>query len=404
MTRRFPFSRLALAVLALVVLARTELGAQQLVRPDSARRPVEFTSRGLVFNGSDGFSYLALRFRLQEWAVLATDDDQSGIASSTFAVRRARVRFESVVWDPRLKVNVQLSFSRGDMDFENSRIPNILRDYTVQWQATPRFSVMAGQTKLPGNRQRVISSGEQQFTDRTIVNGAFTIDRDMGFWAQYNAGTSRPVILRAAVTSGEGRAVQTGNAGLAYTGRVELQPLGAFLGGGDYFEGDLLREPTPKLSVGATFSHNEQAERAGGQLGPFLFEPRDMQTTLLDVLLKYRGFSASAELARRSAADPITTDGVETRFVLTGTGVTMQAAYLTPANIEFGARFSVVDPHRDVETEEERHRQVSGVITRYFRGHRVKMQAELIRDDFRDRITAATRGGWSLRTSLEVGI
>lgn len=396
--------RVGAVLVALAALSGGAIGAQQLVRPDSARRPVEFTSRGLVFNGSDGFSYLALRFRLQEWAVLATDDDQSGIASSTFAVRRARLRFESVVWDPRLKVNVQLSFSRGDMDFENSRIPNILRDYTVQWQATPRFSVMAGQTKLPGNRQRVISSGEQQFTDRTIVNGAFTIDRDMGFWAQYNAGRARPVILRAAVTSGEGRAVQTGNAGLAYTGRIEVQPLGAFLGGGDYFEGDLLREPSPKLSVGATFSHNEQAERAGGQLGPFLFEPRDMETALLDVLLKYRGFSASAELARRTAADPITTDGVDTRFVLTGSGVTVQAAYLTPANIEVGARYSVVDPHRDVETEAERQRQVSGVITRYFRGHRVKMQAEVIRDDFRDRITAATRGGWSLRTSLEVGI
>jgi phosphate-selective porin OprO/OprP len=385
-------------------LTAPALAAQPAPR-DSFPRPVEFTSRGLVFTGRDGFSYLALRFRLQDWAVLATDDDESGIASSTFAVRRARVRFESVVWDPRLKVNVQLSFARGDMDFENSGIPNILRDYTVSWQATPRFSVMAGQTKLPGNRQRVISSGEQQFPDRSIVNGAFTLDRDMGLWAQYNAGDENlPVILRAAITSGEGRAVQTGNAGMAYTGRLEVQPFGAFTGGGDYFEGDLAREDSPKLSVGVSWSHNEQAERTGGQLGAFLFAPRDIETGIVDVLLKYRGFSASAELARRTAPDPITTDGVDTRFVLTGSGVTAQAAYLTRANVEFGARVSVVDPHRQLGGEAERQRQVSAVVTRYFRGHRVKMQGELMRDDFRDRLSGATRGGWTLRTSLEVGI
>lgn len=372
---------------------------------DSLPKPVDFNSRGIVLNGADGFSYFALRFRVQQWAFFNTDDDQEGISGSQMAVRRARLRFESVMWDPRFKVNVQLSFSRGDMDFENSQIPNVLRDASVSWQATPNLSLMGGQTKLPGNRQRVISSGEQQFPDRSIVNAAFTIDRDMGLWATYTRGQrTRPLILRAAITSGEGRAVATGNAGLAYTGRVEMHPLGPFSANGDNFEGDLAREQSPKLAVGLTYSHNERGERAGGQLGRYLFEPRDMQVALADVLIKYRGFAFSSELARRQARDPITTDGVDTQAILTGTGVTAQASYLFRSNYEIGVRGSVVDPHRDVRGEFARQRQESVVLTRYLHGHRVKLQGELIRDDFREVGFGATSGGWTFRTSFEFGI
>ena len=392
------------AALVAALLPATAL-TQTAAPRDSARRPLDFTSKGLVFSGSDGFSYLALRFRIQQWAVFTSEDGEQGISSAQVAIRRARFRFESVVWDPRLKVNVQLSFSRGDMDFENSQFPNVLRDATVSWQATPNLVLMGGQTKLPGNRQRVVSSGELQFPDRSIVNGAFTLDRDMGVWASYTRGRrTRPLILSAAITSGEGRAVQTGNAGLAYTGRVEVQPLGAFTGGGDYFEGDLAREPQPRLAVGLSVSHNEQGERAGGQLGRFLYEPRDMDVLIADALLKYRGFAVAGEFAQRRAADPITTDGVNSRAILTGSGTNVQASYLFSNNYEVGARWSTVDPHRDVRAEFDRQRQNSLVLTRYFRGHRVKWQLEALRDEFRDGTNGAMRRSWTSRSSLEVGI
>jgi hypothetical protein len=40
---------------------------------------------------------------------------------------------------------------------------------------------LVGQTKLPGNNQRVVSSGSLEFTDRTINNSRFNIDRDFVF-------------------------------------------------------------------------------------------------------------------------------------------------------------------------------------------------------------------------------
>jgi phosphate-selective porin OprO/OprP len=394
-----------LAVTFASVLAAAPLAAQLAAPGDSAKPMVEFGSRGIVFNAADGFSYFALRFRVQEWGVLGTSDEEDGISTSHFAIRRARLRFESVVWDPRLKVNVQLSFSRGDMDFENSNFPNVLRDAAVSWQASPRLSLMAGQTKLPGNRQRVTSSGELQFPDRSIVNAAFTLDRDVGVWATYQVlGGPLPFTARAAISGGEGRNATTGDAGLAYTGRIEIQPLGPFAGGGDYFEGDLIREAHPKLSLGLVFSHNEQARRTGGQLGKFLGEPRDIETAIADVLFKYRGFAASAELARRTARDPITLVDSQPRAVVTGGGATVQFSYLTRANIEPAVRFSIVEPHRDLAGVIERQRQFSFGLSRYLKGHRVKFQGEIMRDLFTDIATQEKRGGWGLRTSLEVGI
>jgi hypothetical protein len=396
---------LAALLVAPLVAPLAAQGAAPRADADSTPRPVEFNSRGLVFNGSDGFSYFALRFRIQQWASFATEDGQPGIAHSQLFIRRSRLRFQARVWDPRFTADVQLSFARGDLDFENSGIPNILRDAVVRWQATPRLELMGGQTKLPGNRQRVMSSGDQQFPDRSIVNGTFTLDRDMGLWAEYATGTERfPVVLKGALTSGEGRAVNTGNAGIAYTGRVELLPLGAFLNGGDQFEGDLSREPEPRVAIGLTLSHNEQGQRTGGQLGQYLFAPRDMDVGHADLLLKVRGFSFSTELMRRRARNPITSDGVETRAVRVGSGVTAQAAYLFHNDVEVGARWSKVDPHRSIWSELEAQREMSGVLTRYIRGHRVKMHLEVLRNDFRDNLTGVTRGGWTTRTSFEFGI
>ena len=205
-----------IALLACGLFAIPRLATAQAV-PKAARPVVEYGDRGIVFNAPDGFSYFALRFRVQEIAGLTTNSDTDiDVASTQLVVRRARVRFESVAWDPRLKINVQLAFSRGDMDFDAASGPNVVRDAVLAWQATPRLAVSFGQTKLPGNRQRVVSSGELQFAERSIVNSAFTVDRDVGFFLHYvNGDAGLPFNLRGAITSGEGRNPGSGGSGLA---------------------------------------------------------------------------------------------------------------------------------------------------------------------------------------------
>ena len=127
---------------------------------------------------------VGLRFRIQNRAGFVFSEMADGswaLTTSEFRVRRLRLRLDGFVLNPKWAYAVQLSFSRADQDWDNSKVPNVLRDAMVFYRPNKRLTFAFGQGKLPGNRQRVVSSGEQQFADRSIVNATFNIDRDFGF-------------------------------------------------------------------------------------------------------------------------------------------------------------------------------------------------------------------------------
>jgi phosphate-selective porin OprO/OprP len=120
---------------------------------------------------------------------------------------------------------IQLAFTRADMDYDDTGFPNIVRDAMILYAVSDHFSVRLGQTKLPGNRQRVTSPGDLQLADRSIVNSTFNIDRDFGLQLYYNNNIQGfNYVLRGAISFGEGRNITSSDRGLAYTGRVELLP------------------------------------------------------------------------------------------------------------------------------------------------------------------------------------
>src|SRR5690606_24517971 len=145
--------------------------------------------KGLGIVTADSLYSLKFQFRIQNRAAFVSKGlDDLAAESFEFRVRRLRLKFEGFVYDPKLTYYIQLSFSRGDMDwrgFEDARVnssPNVVRDAVIYYNPTPNLKLGFGQTKLPGNRQRVVSSGDQQFVDRSIVNANFNIDRDFGFF------------------------------------------------------------------------------------------------------------------------------------------------------------------------------------------------------------------------------
>jgi phosphate-selective porin OprO/OprP len=393
-------------VLCLIAACAAPLAAQ--ARPDSAKPPVEFNDRGITFNARDGVSSLNLRFRVQEWAVFTTGNNNLSLAQTQFATRRARLRLEGVVWDPRLTVIMQLAFARSDMDPDQPPgVVNVVRDAVIRWRATPRFTIAAGQTKLPGNRQRMNSSSELAFADRSLVNNVLGVDRDVGVFGYYeNRDLKTPFNVRFAVTEGEGRNPSTGDAGLSYTGRVEWLPLGAFTGTSDFTEADLAREKEGRLSIGTAISRNDGAVRTNGQLGKSLFAPRGITTLFADAIFKRQGFSISGEYIRKSSPNPVTRSGTEARYVPTGEGVSMQAGYVTLSRFEPVFRFSQLTPNSDLASQPdvEWQREFSVGLNRYLKGHRVKVQGELMHDEYRKLLNGARRNTWTFRTSIEVGI
>ncbi|HEY0744652.1 MAG TPA: porin, partial [Chryseosolibacter sp.] len=306
---------------------------------------------------------------------------------------------------------------RGDMDWRGpddatiNSSPNVVRDAVIYYNPTKDLRLGFGQTKLPGNRQRVISSGDQQFADRSIVNATFNIDRDFGFFAHY---TQNYFILRGSLTSGEGRNSVNSNKGLAYTGRVELLPLGKFTGTNDYVEGDLEREQTPKLSIAATYSLNDLASRQAGQLGNDLYAPRTIENYELDLLFKYNGWAWYNEYMKREATDPITvlqSDPSRTRSIFAGEGYLTQLSYLFRNNFEIAARYSTTIPNKSLydnpqypALNETQLKQVEVGVTKYLVGHRLKIQGNVLYGERMDMNAKRFDSGfWSGIFQVEIG-
>jgi hypothetical protein len=68
--------------------------------------------------------------------------------------------------------------------------PLVPEDLRGTWKPAVWFNLRAGQWKAEFNRERVDSSGKQQFVDRSIANYWFTVDRQNGVMA-----SGRPVPL-----------------------------------------------------------------------------------------------------------------------------------------------------------------------------------------------------------------
>ena len=312
------------------------------------------SQKGIEFVGKDSIFSMRLQFRMQNRAAFLTRSEEDlSAASYEFRVRRLRLKLEGFVYDPRLTYKVQLAFSRGDMDWDMTQesvvntSPNVVRDAVINFEPIDGLKFGFGQTKLPGNRQRVISSGDQQFADRSIVNATFNMDRDFGFFGSYKKDYWA---VSAALTSGEGRNTTQSNSGLSYTARLEALPFGAFTGKNDYQEGDLEREKKPKLSIGASYNFNDDAVRAGGQLGRDLYSKTDLTTVSLDLLFKYKGFAVYSELMQRNCTNPITftADTSSIQTVYAGYGFLQQVSYLFKSNWEVALRYATIAPFESI--------------------------------------------------------
>lgn len=375
--------------------------------------------KGYGFVTSDSLFSLNFQFRMQNRAtIVSKSQDNLDPESFEFRTRRLRLKFEGFVYDPRLTYYIQLSFSRGDMDWrapDNSTVnnsPNVVRDAVIYYNPTPSLKLGFGQTKLPGNRQRVVSSGDLQFADRSIVNATFNIDRDFGFFAAFSQELYN---LKGSITSGEGRNSLNSNSGLAFTGRIELLPFGKFTGNNDYIEGDLEREESPKISIASTFSYNDKATRQSGQLGNDLYSPTGIRTFEADFLFKYNGWAFYNEYMNRDAHTPVTispTDLTKFRTVFVGEGYLSQLSYLFKNNWEVAARYTAIVPSKvlyDNETfaslDEKKVEQVEAGVTKYLMGHRVKIQGNILYNNQTNQPDNSYADGyWSAIFQIELGI
>jgi len=345
--------------------------------------------KGIKLKAEDGSFEMKFGFRFQTLYAgelnLETYD-----YSDQFLIRRSRIKFDGFAFSPKLVYKIELSISnRGTRNSSSGGIPqnsgtaNIILDAALKYKFADNWELWFGQTKLPGNRERLISSQKLQLVDRSLVNSRFTLDRDIGIQLHHKNSIGNMVLKQAlAISIGEGRNMTSDNpGGYGYTSRLELLPFGEFANKGDYFGADLEREESPKLAVGFSADFNDNAVRQRGQWGGFVTDgsgnqlKSDLTTFFLDAMFKYNGLSVSSEFASKSGS-PVNGFG-------TGSGFVAQAGYVLKNNFEPSIRFTKIEPD-NFRSELSEETEYTFGLSKYIVDHNLKVQTDFSYTDLSD--------------------
>lgn len=364
--------------------------------------------KGLGITAPDSIFQLNIRFRMQNRVTYIKNEGEKPAYDGQ--VRRLRLRFDGYVGNPKFLYAIQLSFAPGDTgEIVEGENLNIIRDAVVFYRQNKYWNISFGQTKLPGNRQRINSSGALDLTDRSINNAKFNIDRDFGFqvYYLYQEMNTLSYNLKTAVSTGEGRNwTKSPDNGVAFTVKGELLPFGIFKKDGTNFEGDILREEKPKLMFSGVYHYNDKARRTQGQLGPHLFGERTMESVFLDMMFKYDGWSFMSAYMSRKSHNPITYNPVDIsqkRFVYVGSGMDYQLSYVFPSNYELIGRFSTQKVATSIKKLAPNTNEYTIGVTKYIWEHAFKLQTEFTYDklQFYD---GSVKNNWYIRFQVEIGI
>jgi len=353
-----------------------------------------------LFNlvGKDSTFTMKVGLRFQT-LITAGWDAENGLSnpSSSMLIRRSRLKFDGWAFSPKLKYKLELGLSNRDesgSSYFTHDAPRHILDAVLKWNFSGNWVLWMGQTKLPGNRERVISSGDLQMVDRSLLNSRFTIDRDIGVQLRHKFNLSDNFLVKQiyAISQGEGRNITRGNVGgHQYTARIELFPFGDFASKGDYKGSDLKFEPEPKLSFAFNYDLNNNAAKTRSNQGSYMFingttagssaefYQTNISTLYIDAMYKHKGFSFMGEYASRDASNPFAknTDGTLTGDVVeVGNGLNLQTGYLLSKTLEVSARYTNISFNQNITGKGAENMYTLG-LSKYIVGHKLKVQTDV---------------------------
>ncbi len=233
---------------------------------------------------------LQFRFESQSKTPLFFIPEEDALDGS-FNVQRARLKVGGYAFSPNYKYYLEYDFPSGNLlnwEFTFSRLKYL------------KFKL--GQWKIKYNTERFISSGKQQFVERSVSNRYFTFDRQMGIEVlgdlfDGKAGSSS---YNLGLFNGNGRMAQNDDGKFLWFARYQWNfsrhPMKM-----SYCDIDRVTKPQGFVSL--NYAHNTSAftrfsSGGGGELPGY--DPGDLrQYTInqynLEVMLKYRGFSFTNE-------------------------------------------------------------------------------------------------------------
>lgn len=380
--------------------------AEKKVKKGNTPANVSYGKKGFEFNSEDDKFSLAIQNRIQVRYAEPFDSDPRTLADldrdeKSFMVRRARTKLTGHAYQPWIKFYLQYDWAQP-----------VLRDMVLTVDKYKWAEVKVGRFKVAYNNERVASSGAQQFVNRSIVNDVFTVDRQQGVEVKGNLFAGEPYDLTyyAGVFTGLGVGERNNDDDtLMYSARLQWNALGGEMKW-DQSDVEFHEQPALNISIAANsnrsrctaFETDSRSCRnltdvnAAGKARyrnpsstttPALPGQYEIDQMMEEVNFKYKGFSLLHELHGKRIKDTNNNDEETTLL-----GGFVQAGYFPhrlissiPVGIELAGRYALVD--MDTDRDNDRQKELSGVINYFMEGHNSKLSLQLSRLTVQDPIS-----------------
>jgi hypothetical protein len=337
---------------------------------------------GFTVASGDGRFEMAVRGRAQVRNTLGIEE---GRVDNDLAVRTVRLHWEGHTFTPHLTYEVQLALGPDELDGDT---PSPVFDAFFEYDRHPRTILRVGQFFVPFDRARMMREWALQFVERQQVVTELGLDRDVGvvLWSTDVLGTGGHLGYHVGVFGGSGRNRLGPRGGVMPAARLVVRPLGAF--DDEEREGDLDRNPRPRLGIGLAGAYSVGADRARATTGD-RFQQRTARYLhgAADVQLKVHGFSLLAEVIVRQGSQDMQVAVIDgepiEEWTRDGWGYLIQVGAMVTDRLELVARWEALDTLGETDPDlvalvAEVGREAGVGCNVYFNGHRLKLQADYL--------------------------
>ena len=360
--------------------------------------------KGFRLETRDGNWATHLQWRAQMRYTYPYNSDPRQISSfnaleeSSFDLRRVRMKIGGHGYRPWIKYyfEIDLQPSRNADDGSPNSSTRLL-DWRITLDKYKWAALRVGQWKINYNRERVDSSGKQQFVERSIINRQFTVDRQVGVMLMGHLlpGTYADSRYYVGVFNGDGRGVLNESDDMMYMGRLQWNFLGRDL---KWTQSDLQHHEKPAGSLAfaaatttgpCTRWSSSGCGNLDGFTRPVLAAPQQfrVQQIMQEAAFKWQGFSLQQEFHWKTVQDRVN----NTRSHLTGAYA--QAGYFfhylipfIPEPMEIAFRYAFVDePNRSNVMFTNSREEYTTALNWFFAGHRNKLTLDFSYLTLKDR-------------------
>jgi len=401
-------ARVILTVAAGAVLAAAGAVAQTTddAAPPSDTVPlVGWGSKGFELRSRDGNFLIQIQPRVQIRYAYPRDQDPvtledfTGDPQHVFKVNRARLKIGGHAYRPWLSYF-----------FEYELAASNLLDFRVMVERFAGLKLKVGQWKVHYNRERVISSGQQQLADRSLINRAFTLDRQQGLslYGRLRGGGAADLSYWASVFTGMGRgARENDDKNLMWMGRLQWNVFGRVL---PFTGSDIARRAKPEALIALAGVTNRSrytrfSQDGGGQLTGFPDgQPGQYRVRqwVAETAFMYRGFAWQQEFHWKRIDDQVNT----TTTTLIGNYAQVgyflhEAVSDIPPQLELAVRHAFYNPNTALPDDLQQ--ELSLAVNWFFRGHLNKLTAEASLFAFGEDVTDR-EDGWRFRLQWDISM